>query len=56
MKEWLEFLHNLQQLLERSILTMKTEEIEIDAKNELKRLERVIEQITQSPNTGLYLI
>ena len=53
MEEWLEFLHNLQQLLERSILTMKTEEIEIDAKNELKRLELVIEQITLSPNSWI---
>jgi hypothetical protein len=53
MGEWLKFLVNLQPLLESAIPTMKSEEIKIDAKNDLYRLEQVIDQITLEPDNWI---
>jgi ATP-dependent DNA helicase DinG len=53
MEEWLNFLKKLHLLLQNSIPTMKSEEIKIDAKNDLHRLEQVIEEITLKPDNWI---
>lgn len=53
MEQWLKFLRDLYQLLQDSIPTMRSEEIKIDAYNDLKRLKQVIEEITLTPDNWI---
>jgi DEAD_2 len=53
MEEWLKLLENLHRLLENAIPMMTSEEIKIDAKNDLHKLGQVIDQITLEPDNWI---
>ena len=56
MEQWLKFLQDLYRLLQDSIPTMNSEEVKLDAYNDLSRLKQVIDAICLSQTTGSYPI
>ena len=53
MEQWLKFLQDLYQLIQDSIPTMNSEEIKLDAHNDLSRLKQVIDAITFKPDNWI---
>ncbi len=53
MEQWLKFLQDLYQLLQDSVPTMSSEEVKLDAYNDLNRLEQVIDAIMFKPDNWI---
>ena len=53
MEQWLKFLQDLYQLLQDSVPTMSSEEVKLDAYNDLSRLEQVIDAIMFKPDNWI---